>query len=631
MTNKDGIKPPDAFVEQANVRTDPRTHFDREWPEAWVEAADLLSWDRPYHEVFNEGPPMTWFAGGQLNAARNCVDRHLDERKNHLALVWEGRRGTRRTYTYLDLHREVNEVAAGLRDLGVEVDDVVTLYLPMVPELPVSMLACARIGAVHNVVYAGFSSDSLASRMSRTGSEFLITCDGYYRKNGAVNQKSRADNARLAVEGDVRMVVVDRLGSDTYLGENSRRYDDLLDAHAGSEVEPVGRGSEDPLFRIYTSGTTGQSKAIEHTTGGYLAQVAWTTRAALDVKPSDTHWCAADVSWITGHSYAVYGPLALGATTLLVEGSVDSLDQDEPWKLIERNAVDVFYTSPTAVRAFMKRGAEGPENHDLSSVRLLGAVGEPLDPSVWRWYREHVGRGVCPVVNTWWQTETGAILISTLPGVDGMKPGAVGPPLPGVEIEVVDESGESVAPNEDGFLTITRPWPAMPRSLLTPGREAVTSSRDDWRYYPEDTVRVDANDYVTVLGRADGVINVGGRRFSTVELESAVVDVEGVIETAVVVGDHPTQGRAIHVYASCDRGRVDSDDLHLRVNEAVDSVVGTATPWKVVFTPELPKTHSGKLLRRILVAISNDEELDDTSVIRNPKVVGELQTIDEQY
>ncbi|WP_458210153.1 acetate--CoA ligase [Haladaptatus sp. NG-SE-30] len=626
MADGENIEPPQAFAEQANVDVDSRERFDQKWPEAWAEAAELLSWDDQYDTVFEDGQPMAWFSGGQLNASYNCVDRHLDDRKNQLALIWEGRRGERHIYTYLDLHREVNEFAAALRDLGVEEDDIVTLYLPMVPELLVAMLACVRIGAVHNIVYAGFSSDSLATRMQRTESKLLVTCDGYYRQNDAVNLKNQADNARLEIEADLQTVVVNRLGSEPHLGDESYRYDDLLAAHTGQEVEPVVRDAGDTLFRIYTSGTTGQPKAVEHTTGGYLAQVAWTTRTVLDVTPADTHWCAADASWITGHSYAVYGPLALGATTLLVEGAVDSLDQRQPWGLIERNAVDVFYTSPTAIRSFMKRGTEGPKTHDLSSVRLLGAVGEPLEPSVWRWYYEHVGRGDCPIVDTWWQTETGAILISTVPGVDEMKPGTVGPPLPGIEIEVVNESGDRVDPNEDGYLTITRPWPAMSQSLLTDGRGAATTPSDDWRYYPEDSVRVAEDGYVTVLGRTDGVINVGGRRFSTLELESTIVDVEGITEAVVVVGNHPTQGRAIHVYACCGRNHVNYDDLRRRVNEAVESIVGVTTPQEVVFTPELPKTHSGKLIRRILVAVSNDEELNDTSALRNPEVVGELLT-----
>ncbi|WP_232687119.1 acetate--CoA ligase [Halobacterium zhouii] len=625
MADGERVTPPEWFVEQANVRESPREAFEREWPDAWERAANLLSWDREYDDIFDAGPPYAWFPGGRLNACYNCVDRHLEERKNQVAIAWEGQLGERRTYTYLDLYREVNEFAAALRDIGVEEDDVVTTYLPVVPELPIAMLACARIGAVHNVVFADFSADALANRMRRADSEHLVTCDGYYPGGGAVDQKSKADNACLSLDADVESVVVDRLSNDTHLGD-CYAYDDLLERHAGAEVEPVAREATDRLFRIYTSGTTGQPKAVDHTTGGYLAQVAWTTRSVLDVKPGDTYWCGADVSWITGHSYVVYGPLALGTTPLLVEGAMESLGQGRPWELVERHSVDVLYTSPTAIRAFMKRGTDGPANHDLSSLRLLGSVGEPLDSTVWEWYREHVGGGECPVVDTWWQTETGAILLATLPGVDDMEPGAVGPPLPGVNVEVVDDRGETVGRGDSGYLTITRPWPAMPQSVRTGDGWADRPPGADWRYYPDDRARVTDDGYVAVLGRTDDVVNVGGRRFSTLELESAIVAVDGIAEAAVIVGNHYEKGRAIHAYVSPEHDYpVAAENLRERARSAVESVVGTSAPETVVFTPELPKTRSGKIMRRLLISVANGESLGDTSALRNPEVVGELR------
>ncbi|MFC7019258.1 MULTISPECIES: acetate--CoA ligase [Haloarcula] len=630
LSDRSAIDPPEWFLEQANVR-DASLYdaFDAEWPDCWDRAGDLLDWETPYDEVFRGGetPPFEWFPGGRLNAAYNCIDRHLPERKNQLALVWEGHVGESRTYTYLELHREVNAVAAALRDRGVGPDDVVTVYLPMVPELPVVMLACARLGVPHNVVFAGFSADALAERIERTGSAHLVTCDGYYRRGSAVAQKNKADNARIAVDQDVSMVVLDHLGGEVHLGPDDYDYHDLLATHRGAEVDPVPQAADDPLFRIYTSGTTGEPKAVDHTTGGYLAHVAWTSQAVLDIKPEDTYWCSADIGWITGHSYIVYGPLALGTTTVLYNGTPDHPEKDRLWELVERYAVDVFYTAPTAVRAFMKWGAEYPEAHDLSSLRLLGTVGEPIDERAWKWYREHIGGGECPVVDTWWQTETGAILVSTLPGVDQMKPGSAGRALPGIETAVVDPAGEAVDRNEAGELVVTRPWPGMPTSLLAGEAWGESPTRaDEWRYYPEDGATMDGDGYVTFLGRVDDAINVAGRRFSTMELESTIAGVEGVAEAAVVGADHATTGTAIYAYVSPERGQ-DEGGLHDRIEAAVaDAIGGVATPEEIVFTPDLPKTRSGKVMRRLLTAVANGDDLGDTSALRNPEILGELQS-----
>ncbi|WP_254536265.1 acetate--CoA ligase [Halomarina litorea] len=629
MEADDPVEPPAAFRDRANVATDVRERFATAWPEAWDAAGDLLDWFEPYDAVLDwdgEGPPFRWFAGGRLNASHECLDRHLAERKNRLALRWEGRLGETRAYTYLDLHREVNAFAAALRELGVEADDVVTLYMPVVPELVVAMLACARLGAPHNVVFAGFSADALTTRMERADSAFLVTCDGYYRRGDAMNQKRRADRARMALDYDLRAtVVVERLGG-ARLGPDQHDYDALVERHAGATVDPVPRDAGDTLFQMYTSGTTGTPKSVAHTTGGYLAHVAWTSRAVLDVKPEDTYWCTADIGWITGHSYVVYGPLALGTTTVLYEGTPDHPERDRVWEIVERNAVDTFYTAPTAIRSFVKWGEQHPEAHDLSSLRLLGTVGEPIDPSAWRWYHEHIGGGECPVVDTWWQTETGAILVSTLPGVDAMKPGSAGPPLPGIDAAVLRPDGSECDPGETGLLAIRSPWPGMPRELAHATDWGRAAAGEEWCYLAGDEAVADEDGYITVLGRADDVINVSGRRVGTAEVESAVVAVEGVAEAAVIGVDHPTRGTAVHAYVSPEVDRAADDSLRESVLAAVEAAIGPlASPEQVVFTPELPKTRSGKIMRRLLEAVANGEEYGDTSALRNPEVVGELE------
>ena len=629
----DTVSPPAEFRQRA-AASDPRVYerFEGDGPDAWRAAADLLTWDREYETVLDDSEPpfYEWFPDGRLNAAANCVDRHLDDRRNQLAIRWFGKRGERRSYTYLDLHREVNAVAAGLRELGVEEDDVVTLYLPMIPELPIAMLACARIGAPHNVVFAGLSAEALATRIDAADSEFLITCDGYYRREDAFNQKSKADNARIRTDQELSAaVVVDRLGDElaVSLGDDEHEYGALVDEHDGATVEPVARDATDLLFVMYTSGTTGRPKGVEHATGGYLAHVAWTTRNVLDVRPEDTYWCAADIGWITGHSYGVYGPLATGTTTVLYEGSPDYPDRDRVWDLIERNAVSVFYTSPTAIRSFMKWGAEYPEAHDLSSIRLLGTVGESITPKAWRWYREHVGGGDAPVVDTWWQTETGAIALATLPGVTPMKPGKVGPPLPGIDARVVDEDGEPVDPGESGYLTLAAPWPGMLRGLREGDeryrREYWLEGEDGWRYRTGDGATVDEDGYVTILGRVDDVINVRAQRFNTAELESAIVDADGVTEAAVVGDD---DGKIV-AYVTTKSGVEPDEALRDAIADRLASAVGdVARADRVVFTPDLPKTRSGKIMRRLLEDIARGEEFGDVSALRNPEVVGEIES-----
>ncbi|WP_246999942.1 acetate--CoA ligase [Halosolutus gelatinilyticus] len=640
LEEQDAFEPPESFVEQANV-TDPGVYeeFEENWPECWERAADLLSWDEEYETVLedDDAPFYEWFTGGTLNASYNCLDRHVEEgAKNRAAIKWEGELGETRTYTYGDLLNEVEAFAATLRDLGVEEDDVVTLYLPMIPELPIAMLACARIGAPHAVVFAGFSADALATRMNAAESEYLVTCDGYYRRGDALDHISKANEGLESVEHDVSdVVVVDRLGDDLShsLGSNQHDWDELMADHEGASVEPVSRDAEDMLFLMYTSGTTGQPKGVKHTTGGYLAYTAWTSRAVLDIKPEDTYWCSADIGWITGHSYIVYGPLALGTTTVMYEGTPDYPEKDRLWEIVEENRVDIFYTAPTAIRAFMKWGAEYPERCDLSSLRLLGTVGEPINPRAWKWYYKHIGNEKCPIVDTWWQTETGGMMITTLPGVNTMKPGSAGPPLPGIDARVVDAEGEEVSGGEAGYVTVNNPWPGMLRTLYNNDdrflseywAEYSDEDADEWVYFPEDGAKLDDDGYITILGRVDDVINVSGHRLGTMEIESAVVGVEGIAEAAVVGGEHEVKGEAVYVYAIPEDGYEDQDDLDERASEAIDTSIGPiARPEEVIFTPELPKTRSGKIMRRLLEDIASGNELGDTSTLRNPEIVDEI-------
>jgi acetyl-CoA synthetase len=639
------FEPPESFVSQANV-SDPSVYerFEDEWPECWEEAAALLDWDESYDEVLDDSNPpfYEWFTGGQLNASANCLDRHLDDRGDEAAIEWVGEPTDEenRTYTYEELHREVNEFAAALKEMGVGEDDVVTMYMPMVPELPVAMLACARIGAPHSVVFAGFSADALATRMNAADSEYLVTCDGYYRRGDPLEHKAKADEGLAGVEHEVSdVVVVDRLGDDYDhpMAESHSAYSDLVAEHEGEEVAPVSRDAEDMLFLMYTSGTTGEPKGVKHTTGGYLAWTAWTSQSVLDIDPEDTYFCSADIGWITGHSYIVYGPLSLGTTTMMYEGTPDYPEKDRLWEIVEEYETTQLYTAPTAIRAFMKWGSEYPDRHDLSSLRLLGTVGEPINPKAWKWYYKHIGDESSPIIDTWWQTETGGMMVTTLPGVKDMKPGSAGPPLPGVDAQVVDAQGEEVAPGEAGYLTVQKPWPGMLRTLYNNDERYVqeywaeysdtdSDDPDDWVYFPEDGAKIDEDGYVTVLGRVDDVLNVSGHRLGTMEIESAIVGVEGVAESAVVGGDHDVKGEAVYAYVITEDGYDETDEMRERIVTSVEDAIGPiARPEQVVFTPELPKTRSGKIMRRLLEDVANGEDLGDTSTLRNPEVVREIE------
>ncbi len=640
LEQQDVFEPPESFLEQANV-TDESIYeeFEENWPGAWERAAQLLDWEQRWDRVLDDSdePFYEWFVDGKLNAAQNCVDRHLEDRGDQPAIEWIGELGETRTYTYDELHRKVNEFAAGLRAQGIEEDDVVAMYMPMVPELPIAMLACARIGAPHAVVFAGFSADALAERMNASNSRHLVTVDGYYRRGDALDHLSKARDGLELVDEEATTIVVDRLGDDaeSALADEELDYDTLIDEHAGATVEPVTRDAEDMLFLMYTSGTTGKPKGVKHTTGGYLSYAAWTSHAVLDIEPDDTYWCSADIGWITGHSYIVYGPLALGTTTVMYEGTPDYPEKDRLWEIVDEYDVTQLYTAPTAIRAFMKWGEEYPDRHDLSSLRLLGTVGEPINPRAWKWYYKHIGNESCPIVDTWWQTETGGMMITTLPGISHMKPGSAGPPLPGVSADVVDTAGDPVEAGDAGHLIVNKPWPGMLRTLYRNDERFIGEywdeysipDRDRWVYFPEDGAKIDGDGYITVLGRVDDVLNVSGHRLGTMEIESAIVGVEGVAEAAVVGGDHEMKGEAVYGYVITEEGQDETDAFREEIVAAVEDAIGPiARPEQVIFTPELPKTRSGKIMRRLLEDIANEDELGNTSTLRNPNVVHDIQS-----
>ena len=636
LAEQDSFEPPEAFVDQANV-SDPGIYdeFEENWPDCWERAAEMLDWEESYDTVLDDSNPpfYKWFTGGSLNASAQCLDRHLAERGDETAIEWVGEPVDEadRSYTYEALHREVNEAAAALREMGVGEDDVVTLYMPMIPELPIAMLACARIGAPHSVVFAGFSADALATRMNAADSEYLVTCDGYYRRGDPLDHLSKANTGLNGVEHDTETLVVNRLpdadDQGVELRDDQTYWTEALLEQESAEVEPVSRNAEDMLFLMYTSGTTGKPKGVKHTTGGYLSWATWTSHAVLDVKPEDTYFCAADIGWITGHSYIVYGPLSLGTTTMMYEGTPDYPERNRLWEIIEEYEADQLYTAPTAIRAFMKWGKQYPDQHDLSSLRLLGTVGEPINPRAWKWYYTHIGDESCPIIDTWWQTETGAISLATLPGITPMKPGKVGPPLPGIDARVVDEDGDPVEPGEPGYLTIAAPWPGMLRGLREGDeryrREYWLEGDDGWRYRTGDGATVDEDGYVTILGRVDDVINVRTHRFNTAELESAIVGADGVTEAAVVGDD---DGKIVAYVTT--RGDIDPDEsLRETIGERLAQAVGdVARPDRIVFTPDLPKTRSGKIMRRLLEDIARGDEFGDVSALRNPEVVGEIES-----
>ncbi|MBU6365751.1 MAG: acetate--CoA ligase [Gemmatimonadetes bacterium] len=634
--------PPAGFRERARVADPALLARAAEDPEGfWAGEAAALQWDAPWDTVLRWTPPHArWFEGGRLNAAVNCVDRHLDgPRRNKAALIWEGEPGDRRTLTYWDLYREVNVAASMLRHLGVRRGDRVAIYMPLVPEAVVAMLACARIGAVHTVVFGGFSPESLRDRINDCGCTVLITADGGYRRGAVVPLKRNADAALAECPTVKHVLVVRRVGgtgpgeAHAQMVEGRDHWWHELAAQVPAECAPESMEAEDLLFILYTSGTTGKPKGIVHTTGGYLTGAAATMKLVFDLREEDVYWCTADIGWITGHSYLVYGPLANGATCLLYEGAPDWPAPDRFWALCARHGVTIFYTAPTAIRAFMKWGDHHVAKHDLSRLRLLGSVGEPINPEAWMWYHQVVGRARCPIVDTWWQTETGAIMITPLPGVTTTKPGSATHPFPGVRAALLDSAGAEV-PVGGGLLAITHPWPSMLRTIWGDDARYVSTYFSKWPgrpdlYFPGDGAKKDEDGYLWILGRVDDVLNVAGHRIGTMEVESALVDHPAVAEAAVVGRTHELKGQAIAAFVTLRAGQHPSGTLRDDLREHVARKIGAlARPDDVLFSADLPKTRSGKIMRRLLRDIAEGRALGDTTTLADPAVVASLK---DQY
>ncbi len=601
----------------------------------WEEQAKALDWIRPWDTVLEWTPPHAkWFVGGQLNVAVNCLDRHLGgPRRDKPAIIWEGEPGDTRVLTYAQLSVEVNRCANALRTLGVGRGDRVAIYLPMIPEAAIAMLACARIGAPHSVVFGGFSADSLRDRINDAKAVALITADGGYRRGNMIPLKRVADEA-LTDCASIRHVLVVRRETGDDSGEAQTEMQPGRDHWWHEVVDPASKDchaeamdAEDLLFILYTSGTTGKPKGIVHTTGGYLTQVASTTKYVFDLHEEDIFWCTADVGWVTGHSYIVYGPLANGATVLMYEGAPDWPARDRFWELIERYKISVFYTAPTAIRAFMKWGPEHPAKHDLSTLRLLGSVGEPINPEAWIWYHEHIGGSRCPIVDTWWQTETGAILITPLPGITTTKPGSATVPFPGITAELVDTNGVPLETG-GGFLTLTEPWPGMLRTIYGDDERYQETywKRFPGRYFAGDGAKLDEDGYWWILGRVDDVMNVAGHRIGTMEVESALVDHPSVAEAAVVGKSHDLKGQAIAAFVTLKEGHAPTEELRDTLRRHVGTKIGPiAKPDDLFFAGDLPKTRSGKIMRRLLKDIAEGRTLGDTTTLADPSVVARLQ------
>jgi acetyl-CoA synthetase len=627
-------EPPEPFREAASVSDATPYREAAEDREAfWARMAEELDWFRKWDTVLEWEPPFArWFVGGKLNVAHNCLDRHLDTwRANKAALIWEGEPGDRRVYTYRQLYREVCQFANALKGLGVEKGDRVAIYLPMIPEAAIAMLACARIGAPHSVVFGGFSAKSLRDRIEDARAKVLITADGGYRRGQILPLKRTADEAVEGLDFVEHVVIVRRRpggeGDEAFVHfvEGRDRWYHRLIQEASVDCPAEEMDSEDLLYILYTSGTTGKPKGIVHTTGGYLTQVLATTRWVFDLKDEDTFWCTADVGWVTGHSYIVYGPLAAGATQVMYEGAPDWPDRGRFWELCEKYGVSVFYTAPTAIRAFMKWGPRWPEQYDLSKLRLLGTVGEPINPEAWTWYHEHLGKGRCPIVDTWWQTETGAIMITPLPGAIATKPGSATVPFPGIEAAVVDTEGN---PAESGYLVIREPWPSMLRGIYGDEERFRETywSKFDGIYFPGDGARQDEDGYFWIMGRVDDVLNVAGHRIGTMEVESALVDHDAVAEAAVVGRADELKGQAVAAFVSLREGYEPGPELRDDLKQhVVDEIGAIARPADLIFTADLPKTRSGKIMRRLLRDIAEGRALGDTTTLADPGVVERLK------
>lgn len=618
------FNPPSSF-QNANVR-DPHI-YEQDFEAFWTNEAKKIDWFKPFEKSLEfEAPNVKWFVGGKLNICYNCVDRHLKtSKRNKAAFIWEGENGENRTFTYWDVYREVNKWAAFYLNAGLKKGDVVAIYMPLVPEATFAMLACARIGLIHTVVFGGFSSDSLKDRLLDSGAKLLVTADGGFRRGTCIPLKTMADIALKGTPAVKKVIVVKRANNEVEMQEGRDVWaHDVLTST--DEIPCVELDSEDPLYILYTSGTTGKPKGLYHTTGGYITQCHSTVEMVFDLKDNDVYWCTADIGWVTGHSYVVYGPLSNGATQVIYEGAPDWPKRNRFWKIIEKYGVTIFYTAPTAIRAFMKWGTEWPESAKLSTLRLLGSVGEPINPEAWMWYYKYIGREKCPIVDTWWQTETGAIMIAPLPGITPLKPGSATFPLPGIKAEILDQEGKVV---QSGYLVINQPWPAMARGIWgDPERYKQTYwSRYPGKYFTGDGARRDEQGYLWLMGRVDDVINVSGHRLGTMEVESALVDHPSVAEAAVVGVSDSLKGQALNAFVILKDGFTPTNDHEAELkNHVVKKIGAIARPDRILFTRDLPKTRSGKIMRRLLRDIAEGRLLGDITTLADSSVVEELKS-----
>ncbi|QQE80992.1 acetate--CoA ligase [Alicyclobacillus sp. SO9] len=625
--------PSEEFRKQANFNDPAVYERAAQDPQAyWAEQAANLSWFEDYDKVLEwNAPHAKWFLNGKLNAAYNAVDRHrTTSRKNKAAIMWEGEPGDSKVFTYEMLGREVDKAAHMLKNLGVKKGDRVTIYLPMIPELPISLLACAKIGAIHSVVFGGFSAKSLKERILDGDSDVVITADGGWRRGKVVPLKGNAD---AAVEGTAvrKMLVVQRVGdaaeTEMVAGRDVYWHEEMAKAPSTPcAAEPM--DSEDILFLLYTSGTTGKPKGIVHTTAGYLVGANTSMRSVFDLKDEDIFFCTADIGWVTGHTYIVYGPLSAGATVVMYEGAPDFPARDRFWEIVEKYSVTTLYTAPTSIRTFMKWGPQYVENHNLDTLRLLGTVGEPINPEAWMWYHEHIGKGRCPIVDTWWQTETGSAMIAPLPGITETKPGSATQPVPGILADVVDENGNSVEPGHGGYLVVKHPWPSMLRTVWGDDDRFKRTyfGQFEGTYLPGDGAHKDKDSYFWILGRIDDVINVSGHRIGTMEVESALVDHNAVAESAVIGRSHEVKGQAVTAFVTVKEGVETSPELVQELKQhVVDKIGAMARPEEIIFTAELPKTRSAKIMRRLLRDIAEGRVIGDTTTLADPSVVESLK------
>jgi acetyl-CoA synthetase len=625
------FKPHEEFVKRANMN-DPTIYerAENDFIGFWGELAENIDWFNKWEDVLKWEPPhVEWFLGGKLNASYNCLDRQIDKRGDKIAILWEGETGDVRTYTYRELLDATSHIANALKNIGVKKGDIVTIYLPMIPEAVIAMLACARIGAPHSVVFAGFSADSLAQRVNDAGSKIVITCDGYCRRGKVLNHKGKTDDA-LAKTGHVeKVVVVQHENNDVKMQAGRDVWWHEIVRSSDPSFEPEVMDSEDMLFLMYTSGTTGKPKGVVHTTGGYMVGTYITSNWVFDLKEDDIYWCTADVGWITGHSYLVYGPLSNGATVMMYEGAPDYPDKNRFWEIIEKHNVTIFYTAPTVIRTFMKWGSHWVYKHDLSTLRLIGSVGEPINPSAWLWYYETIGGGRCPLVDTWWQTETGMTLITPLPGITNMKPGSATRPFPGLKAAVLDDSGNELLDGNGGHLVVKTPWPSMMRTIYNDDQRFLDTYWSKWggeTYLTSDGARLDEDGYFWIRGREDDVINVAGHRIGSAEVESGLVSHPLVAEAAVVGRFDEIKGQSIFCYVTLESGAVECEELRGElVDHVVEEIGPIARPKGIIFADELPKTRSGKIMRRVLKAIADGEEIGDVTTLQDPAVVEVLK------